>query len=520
MNRETAERLGIDLSLTESILTAYNSGKYSIYPPIHVTGIPQIDGETIIDREGEHFALPAEKAKKQVEKLGIPVSFEGVKVNKEGKFLLSYLFLEQVGILLYPLYSFGILNGGSATSYVDNKRNRSFNPFLFDLYKKDFDIFSARWGNKPKGITPAFIQPNGEEGPSFIELKMRSLLLETLRYRHLARRTDSGPFPLFQMTSFFNDSEITETYKFYKASPHLEPLIKFTNIDITETLTGVQPLIAAFTHSGEGRVKNIFMNAFGKPGEPLPLPGGHGQNFFVLRDVYRELYKNGKRFISLGNVDNLGYTPDPVSLALLALSGKQAGFDFSFKTPVDIKGGILISDRNNRLNCADIGSAVSREEVLEAEDQGKSILFNCATGLFCLEYLLDNLDRIIANLPVRFSDQEKDAGAYSQAEQITWEVIGLLDDFLIFAVDKFKRFLASKLLLENLMTSGLFLNRYPEKTAEERDLKSLSVNLHSGLTALLETTYGMEMRGGKWVPLGIKELTPRNFNASTGEIRK
>ena len=29
---------------------------------------------------------------------------------------------------------------------------------------------------------------------------------------------------------------------------------------------------------------------------------------------------------------------------------------------------------------------------------------------------------------MRFSDQNKDAGHYSQAEQVTWEVIALMED--------------------------------------------------------------------------------------------
>ena len=38
------------------------------------------------------------------------------------------------------------------------------------------------------------------------------------------------------------------------------------------------------------------------------------------------------------------------------------------------------------------------------------------------------------NLPVRFSDQDKDAGRYSQAEQVTWEIIGMLEDFISLAL--------------------------------------------------------------------------------------
>ena len=39
----------------------------------------------------------------------------------------------------------------------------------------------------------------------------------------------------------------------------------------------------------------------------------------VLKETWQLLYTKGIRFISLGNIDNLGYTLDPLELALLAL---------------------------------------------------------------------------------------------------------------------------------------------------------------------------------------------------------
>ena len=77
---------------------------------------------------------------------------------------------------LYPYFAFGVLNGGSATSYADFKKNESFNPELFNFIKDTFDSLSENYRNLPKGITPAFINPNGKPGPSFLELKFRKLL--------------------------------------------------------------------------------------------------------------------------------------------------------------------------------------------------------------------------------------------------------------------------------------------------------------------------------------------------------
>ncbi|MBN2340401.1 MAG: UTP--glucose-1-phosphate uridylyltransferase, partial [Deltaproteobacteria bacterium] len=215
-----------------------------------------------------------------------------------------------------------------------------------------------------------------------------------------------------------------------------------------------------------------------------------------------------KRFVYLGNVDNLGATVHPVCLSLMALQGNEAGFDFSFRTPVDVKGGVLVVDNHDKLNCADMGVAISKEDVLAREAKGDRILFNCATGLFSLDYLVKNIDDIVNNLPMRISDQDKDAGKYSQAEQVTWEVIALLDNPVIFGVDKYSRFLAAKLLLEGLMTSGIGLDHpdFPTDKDEAKDLKRIARKLNAGLTALLEGAYGMKYTGERWIPKTVAEL--------------
>jgi len=318
---------------------------------------------------------------------------------------------------------------------------------------------------------------------------MRNLLIEAKRYSSITGKECSNLFPIFQMSSTSNNEQLTNYYESIKNSPYLKELLKDTGIDITNVKSGIQPLITAYTHSSNGKKKELF---YDKNNNLLPIPGGHGQCFMVLKDIFKNLYSTGIRFISIGNVDNIGYTVNPKALALLAISGKQATFDFAFKTEYDIKGGVLIRDPSGKINCGDIGVVVPNKEIVKTEKNGDSILFNSATGLFNLKYLIENIDTIIEKLPMRFSDQNKDAGLYSQGEQITWEILGLLSDFYILAIDKYDRFLASKLLLDNLLTSGLTSDKLPSS------LKSYGKSLNEGLKTKLSKDFELKLNNGQW----------------------
>ncbi len=510
----------IDKDLTLNILAGYNNGQYRNTPGVSVSSIPDMSNNNIVDRAGlKTYSIPADVFKERMAYLLPNVNCAEYGIESSGEVILTLQELETIGVLLYPLTSFGILNGGSATSYVDRKKNQNFNPDVFTLYENLFDSLSKDSKGKAKGITPAFIQPGGAPGPSFLELKLRGLLVQALKYQVLTGEiADKRPekekygglsplFPFFQMTSTYNNSQILEALDRYRESAYLTDLIKTTGIPITKAETAVQPLISAFTPIEDGKELDLFTTAWGEKDTLLPLPGGHGQNFYVLKEIYKNLYKSGKRFVYISNIDNIGSTVDPVSIAILALSGKQAAFDFSFKTPVDVKGGVLISDSSGRLNCADIGPALSKDEIIRYEETGTPILFNCATGLFNLEYLASNIDTIIEKLPLRFSNQDKDAGKYSQAEQVTWEIMGILDDFLVLAVNKYDRFLAAKILLEGILTSGIRLNDNLFETSDTlKNLKELAVNLNRGLTSNLTAYYGLTQSEQHWVPQSAANL--------------
>lgn len=500
---------GIDVDLTCKILNQFNAGKYDKVEPVKVSNIPAVDGQVILDMTGDiKVTMNWATARENIERLGLNIDLTRIGTATGPEITFDKIALTRLGTLLFPVLAYGVLNGGSASSYIDYKKNKAFNETLFEICQNEFTTLEKLSKGKAKGLTPAYMNQDGTPGPSFIELKMRALLIQILKYQLILKQQPEILLPMFQMTSVYNDREIQEAYANYRESELLTGLSQETRVDITAVRTGIQPMLAAFSPSSAGKPKTIFDRAYGKENSALPMPGGHGQNFIILRQVYQELLASGIKFIYLGNVDNLGFTVDPAALAIMALKNKQAGFEFAFRTVVDVKGGVLIEDQHHRLNCADIGPAISKAEVLNAEKSGKKILFNCAIGLFNLEYLVKNLDHIIDNLPMRFSDQDKDAGVYSQAEQVTWEIIGMLDDFLIFGVDKYERFLAAKMLLEGLMTSGIGLDHpaYPTDPDPEKDLKTMAVKLNRGLQAKLSGIYGMKQTGGRWVPKTVAEL--------------
>ena len=521
--RDRMAEQNIDVDLSLSILDAFNRGEFDHFKPISVGEIPNVDGSVVIDfTDSPELSLTMGAAGKALKGLlpdAVLSRLPALQGTDSDTVTFDYAALEHLGLLLMPRVAYGVLNGGSATSYADRTKNSGFSEELFSLMESEFDQMAEVSRGRAKGLTPAFVQPDGSFGPSFLQLKMRNLLVTAIRSKaaldELApEAADELPMPLlpfFQMTSIHTDDELASSYGEYRSDPMLADLIALTGLDPTDPESAVQPLISAYTHSELGRPKAVFADAYGREGEPLPLPGGHGQNFSVLKDIYRRLHESGKRFVYLGNVDNLGFLPDPVEVAYLALTGKQAGFDFAYKTPVDVKGGILVRDKQGGLNCADIGPAVSKEDVAKAQDAGKPILFNAATGLFDLDYLVNNIDRVIKDLPTRFTDQDKDAGRYSQAEQVTWEIIGMLDDFLIFSVSKWNRLLAAKLLSETLMTSGTKLDNdsYPTSDDPADDLKGTAKQLHEGLVSKLENEYQMRRDEGIWSPVPAAEIQSR-----------
>lgn len=74
-------------------------------------------------------------------------------------------------------------------------------------------------------------------------------------------------------------------------------------------------------------------------------PPGHGDFFAALRDsgLLDELVANGKEWLFISNVDNLGATVDLTILQHMSQSGADFCMEVTDKTKADIKGGTLIS---------------------------------------------------------------------------------------------------------------------------------------------------------------------------------
>jgi len=450
----------VDVATSLEILNTLNGGQFRSEWPV-VAGLPDVDGISVVDSSQVSDSI--------IEK--------------------GWLGLSKTAL--------GILNGGSATSYVDRKKNLSIHPLLSEIYAADIERAAEELGGRPKALAPAFYQPDGQPGPSFLELKVRHLLL-------LSHVLSVRQLPLFQMTSPATHQALIQAWEKLCQSPWVKDLIG-NGVELPQLLTRQQELITAFTlPDAQGR-RNVFV--YGDPPRPLLLPGGHGQNFRVLADVYSQLTRQGYDWGYLTNVDNLGALPSVSGLGLVIDRQAQAGFDFSFKTAIDVKGGILFRDNQGRLQCADLGVGVD-PAVLKRYPEAR-ILFNCATGVFHLPTLVEKLPRIVQHLPLRLSNQDKDLGHYTQAEQVTWEVIGLLDRPLILGVEKQKRFLAAKMVIDTFLTSALKLDHPLFQSPELENYRVLAHQLHEGLSYLLRGPYALKQEGGIWVPLTFTEIQNR-----------
>lgn len=481
----------IDIYATLALLDTINAEKTEAAPGVQFTGLPDIDGKVIVNcKTIPYFDAPETRAQEILELTGLPETLAAFKANGVWRFERQALM--RIGTALFAFTAYGVLNGGSATSYGDVKKNASINADVFNAIRPVFDMLAPLCRDKPKGITPAYLNPDGSPGESFLVCKMRILIEHARTYQSLFGKPPRELLPFFQMTSDGTDDALKEAYAGYEQHPWLKKGMEQTGTYPTRARTAKQPLIAAFTHSSQGHPRKIFSEAYGKPNTPLALPGGHGQSFQVLKNIYQSLLNDGYRFALLGNVDNMGYYPDPLLIAVTALSGNDAMFEFTYRTPLDVKGGIVVTLPNGKITAIDIGQSIPLDQVLEFERQGKTVLANCGAGIFDLQVLTTKIDAIIKTLPIHLTDQDKDAGKYSQAEQTTWEVIGLMDKPGGLAVEKKQRFLAAKMLTETILGS------WPNIEALPNDFRDTARLMQEGIRTVLEGPCNLKLYNGKW----------------------
>lgn len=460
----------------------------------------QFDGRTVVDsKELDRFVLEAHH-RSNLEKLISPEHADYVLSTLAPQGVLDHCGLESLGLELLPLASFGILNGGAATSFVDFTKNSTAYGTYFSAVEGLFSAFAGSLSGKPKGLAPAFFNQDGSPGYSFLALKLHNLSLMNARYQNesiLAAKGVNLGRPLLPWVQMANAAGLPYLESALASNSFLvDPRAPLAQ-DLRTPKTGLQALITAFKENDQsgGTEPRYSMFVAKKDGAegPLGLPGGHGQVYDSLGPLFADLLAAGKRFIWLGNIDNLGFTPNLLALALSALEAREGLFEFSYKTPMDTKGGILVRNKEGNLSCADIGQAISPEALVRFEAEGKPILFNCATGLFDLTYLVREKDHIQNTLPLRASLNKKDIGTYIAVEQSAWEIMGILKKPLVLAVEKSKRFLASKFILDSFLTSGLKLD-----TLEDPALKELAQSMNRGLEELLQGTYGLVKKDGLW----------------------
>lgn len=460
--------------------------------------IPEIDNRQIIDcREAITLRTHYQRAIAQLAKY-IPYDTlqsdivpmvqrhtDGHTVRWDNK------LLERVGRALYPVCAYGLLNGGSATSYIDQLHNHRFSPPLFQQWKERFDDAHAKYAHLPKALCPALYNYDGTAGPTFMELHAR----------HVTRASAAcaTPIPLFQMTNSVSNADITRATqaafgRHYPAAPK-RASAHYMDAAEERMLCVAQPLVATFAYrTGDTEFPMDATPAlFRERASTLPygLPGGHGQCFHALRAILEGLLDNGTRFIFLGNVDNLGYTINPIGLAYLALEGGVGGFEAVPRSAVDIKGGVFVRTREGRMRNTELGGGVTMDEVAQSEAAGKTVLFNCAVGLFDLERLLLRLDEYLRLLPVHCMHKKTARGEYWQLEQLAWDIVECIDDPYIFVSNKTERFLSAKLIIESFILSGLPAKMPPH-------LSDIATRLHNATQDSMAREYGVLYKEGAW----------------------
>src|SRR5512136_519566 len=117
--REDMRAKLIDSELTLSILADYNSGLYDGVEGVRATGVPRIDGRDTLSLDcakGAVLEIDGREARERLGVLGLELP-ASVGEGARGRLCFGRTSLEEIGRRLLGRTAFGVLNGGSATSY-------------------------------------------------------------------------------------------------------------------------------------------------------------------------------------------------------------------------------------------------------------------------------------------------------------------------------------------------------------------------------------------------------------------
>ncbi|MEK6556805.1 MAG: hypothetical protein AABZ14_00695, partial [Candidatus Margulisiibacteriota bacterium] len=120
--QDQMHRVNIDPDEATKLLKDLRGGRYDHVKPLRAKDIPAIDGESVIDLSSG-LRISRKDANQNVHQLGMEISLNRFAMEDGSDYVFSINQLELLGTQLTPLLGFGLLNGGSASSYLDLAKN-------------------------------------------------------------------------------------------------------------------------------------------------------------------------------------------------------------------------------------------------------------------------------------------------------------------------------------------------------------------------------------------------------------
>ncbi len=165
-------------------------------------------------------------------------------------------------------------------------------------------------------------------------------------------------------------------------------------------------------------------------------PPGHGNLYAALAGsgLLERLLASGIRWAFVSNADNLGASPHPAFLGLMARQGLSFALEVTPKTPADVKGGTLVV-RQGRLELLEIAQ-VPPEHADEFQDTGRFPVFNTNNLWLDLHAVREQLNDGGLDLPLIVNRKEVEGLDVVQLETAMGAAIGAFDRSVGVVVDR------------------------------------------------------------------------------------